>query len=65
MAKKRLPKNFKVCATCAKWSGSRQVDGTRSLVEFEEHQKGECIKGGFDHGIMHSMNSCSKYQRWL
>lgn len=65
MANKTYSKNFPACVTCAKWCGSRQPNGTRSTITFEENQKGECVGGGFNHTKMSPIARCSKYQQWL
>lgn len=60
-----LSKNSKVCATCARWCGSRQPSAGRGVIKFEQNQKGECAGGGFDHLKMAPMSSCNKHQQWL
>ncbi len=39
--KRTLFKNFKICATCALWSGIRTVDGTRSTISYDDNKMGE------------------------
>lgn len=65
MSMNTLGKNFRVCATCSRWCGSRRPNGTRSCVEYEQNQKGECAGGGFNHLKMAPMSTCNKYQKWL
>lgn len=60
-----LTKNFRNCATCALWGGMRRVNSTRSIVTFEQNQKGECLGGGFDHHQVSPRQVCAHYRQWL
>ena len=62
--KSSLTSSFKVCATCALWSGSRTTDNFNTRVEFERNQKGKCCGGCFNNCQMQPMASCSKWQKW-
>lgn len=65
MAMQNLFKNFRVCATCVHWCGNRRPDATRSLIRFDNSEKGECAGGGFDRLKMNAMATCNKYKQWL
>lgn len=65
MSETSLSRNFRSCATCALWGGMRRANSTRSIVAFEQEQKGECLGGGFDHLKMSPRSTCSSYRQWL
>ena len=61
----RLAKNFKACATCSLWCGSRTPDATRSTVAYPRGEKGECVGGGFNRLQTTALTSCNRYQQWI
>jgi hypothetical protein len=63
MAEKKLNKNMKLCATCARWGGNRKSE-FGGWASFEENQKGKCSGGLFNNAEMYSMASCAKWEVW-
>lgn len=60
----QLPSNWKICATCARWGGSRRpADPFRNYVEFESNQRGMCYGGTFNLSEMSPMTTCPKWEQ--
>ena len=60
----QLPSNWKICATCARWGGSRRpADPFLNYVEFESNQKGMCYGGTFNRAEMSPMTTCPKWEQ--
>ncbi len=65
MGEKTLPVNFKVCATCACWTGRQTPNQLLTTVSFDEYAKGKCMGGAFHMLDRPPMQSCNKWQgRW-
>lgn len=58
---------MKVCATCARWDGEREV-GIIVPAYFVDVQnaaaKGRCMGGGYFNQDMSAMATCGKYIKW-
>ena len=51
------------CATCAHWSGPRQLDSyCTSVIVDREGVKGKCFVGG--RSDPQANGSCAKYEKW-
>jgi hypothetical protein len=60
----RLP-SCKQCVTCQYWGGQRKVSPGRDRAEYgSEHDKGECVGGGYN-GLQKTISgSCTKWEKW-
>lgn len=65
--KKNTPysRNHKTCATCAFWTGEREVDASRVVVRTSApNLKGKCAGGGHNHAQVPASGTCSSYNKW-
>lgn len=65
--KKNTPysNNHKTCATCAYWTGQREVDASRVVVRTSApNLKGKCAGGGHNHAQVPASGTCSSHSKW-
>lgn len=63
MAKQTIPSNWKNCASCARWGGTRRpADPFQCNVEFDNSQKGKCYGKGYNQVDMQPMASCNSWE---
>lgn len=57
--------SMKLCATCAKWGGTRDVNASRAWSSTQStNTKGECLGGGHNHHQTPATGTCDKYLKW-
>ena len=56
-------KNQRVCATCVYWAGPRRINPTRSIVDCNSTDRGECVGGGHNHASVPAAGHCGKYEK--
>lgn len=60
----KFPSDYRICATCARWGGSRRpADPFRYFVEFEPEQRGTCFGGDFNLAQTAPMTTCPKWEQ--
>lgn len=52
MSKTSIPTTMRNCATCRRWTGTAVPNAFCSWVEFDTHETGKCMGGGFHMGNM-------------
>lgn len=62
MSENIIPSDWRVCATCARWGGSRQPnDPFQNNIRFARDQMGTCHGGGFNQIQTFPLASCDKW----
>ncbi len=56
--------NFRNCATCGRWGGSRQTNSLGSSVQTQFNARGLCMGGEFNQQQMPAGQSCQQYVKW-
>ena len=65
MSKSSIPTDWHNCATCLHWTGVAIPNAFCSWVEFDTHDTGKCMGGGFHMCSMPPLSSCNKWEgRW-
>ena len=60
-----IPTTWRHCATCSRWSGRATPNAFCTNVEFDPHETGKCMGGGYNLCNTPPMGSCNKWQqRW-
>ena len=57
------PPDWKRCATCVKWGGSRRpADYFINRVEYDMNARGKCYGGGWNMHDMSAEQSCNQWE---
>ena len=57
--------SWKNCVTCEFWTGPRHISEFRDRVEYRsDHEKGECVGGGWNWSHQTAMSSCGQWRKW-
>ena len=59
----KIPVNWKKCATCSKWGGSKQPDVFRQYIDYDNAERGKCHGGVFNQSMMLGDASCDKWEQ--
>ncbi|CAG4883385.1 protein of unknown function [Georgfuchsia toluolica] len=66
MAFVKLATSTQKCATCDRWSGSRQRSADGSQVEFDDGEtNGICAGGPWDGNVRHPLTRCGRWIIWV
>lgn len=53
------------CVTCSRWTGKATPNAFCTNVEFDPHETGKCMGGGYNLCNTPPMGSCNEWQqRW-
>ena len=65
MSKSSIPTDWHNCATCRHWTGLAIPNAFCTTVEFDPHDTGKCMGGGFHMCNMTPLQSCHQHEpRW-
>ena len=57
--------NMKLRATCERWAGVRNENGTCAVVSTASPTiRGKCLGGGHNHAQTPASGNCSTYRKW-
>jgi hypothetical protein len=60
------PVSLKRCASCERWSGSRQIGVQPETVQIEDERAlGLCQGGPWDGSERRARSACGRWTRWL
>ena len=56
--------SLRVCATCERWMGARQIDNFSRTVKTPQNTQGICYGGGFNQLPTNATASCAQFVQW-
>lgn len=59
---KKIPSNWKNCATCSNWCGCVKSDFFRQWVEYDPNERAACV-GGFRGATMQPLATCGQWEQ--